>query len=1690
MKYLVLLLLIIIQIDWASGQTGEVPDLNTIALQNYFKFLYIKDGNYLSGGSNELDPNWFKTSPRGLPNSGMLFGDHLGRIWETSNWNSFLPFIPGFNDGDYVTAVDWPIRRNKSGEVYPPLVTATFAQPSPVVDAPTFFIVGYRQGGALRLHKKVTTPTTTTITWNDEGSLLNAGNQSALLSFLQISSSTSYYLTPSDFIDLDTDGFSDQVLVGGANGKIALLNVQVTSLVAAAYTVNAYMVPNAFPNWNANIRVGKTRSSPTIARDPSQRFLVGLGFEDNSVEIYQLKCTTYAPRCAGDTWIKLRNVLLSANRFNPPSGSLNPSPGFLDLDLDSYPDALIIGTDDNRGGFAFMFFGKSSSQPCQLSCLSGRMQMGCQCVACPRGTYRSSTSSFTWCLVAGSPDYYAPSPNGIFTFAGMGSTNRVARTVGKCTYNAAVEASEYALYASQIVVASPSAPSTSYGLSTMAGSTILATELYGGMSTMRDAEGECGLIKVYSENQNATMAALTASINVTVVLPGSARVRVYFYNSGELSANATVSAPSFASLIDVSTGIIYESGAVVVIPPGSRVYDIRLASALINPALLAGSNSLISQISLINVKQYWSQGALFAQTFPNVFVNFRLTVTRGALTVLPTDVSYSVRVDSTLQAAIELINVEASTQTWDASHFQVTDVSGKYGWFYVSPGTHSNGSLLAGCSCRLDINATCDALVPQNSSDYSDSVFVTVDATGDLPSGSYEGKLIITTRSAPIDVNVKLQVLPGPFRIASSPVFWESSVNTNDMMVSQPIHLIVVPNDRHGSPTDELGYPLDGNATLLNDAFRLSYGLETSAGIGGGSNSASCPVDVKCNGTVSFTWFPGVKQWEAVVQIPATGTYSLKIFRRVGNTVVFIVNDVPGTPLNSVSFKSLKCPAVDANSVADILGTKCECIAGYGKTSEEGGGYVRCAKCAPGLYSATIGSTCSACPAGTVQGSAGQTSCMQCKRVEESNPERTACSPCPYNALVPIDSLNATWSCRTCEFNKIVARNDDGRGTVYVNTTSEPAFGYRCACRPDYFSSGTSVLNQTCAKCPTGGYCAFRDASTLLPRPGYWKTTWGTPPEFIKCRFSDACPGVNIADADFYDASKRALAEAQYALQVMQGNILPSTCSACSPSYSGAGCQKCSVGHSRSGRSECVGCLPKEVLVLFIVLGIIFVSAIIVYFIRRTIVIADRDSDELVVLRIITSHLQVIAMLQGFDLKYPLWLLKVYEIFDLISSAGASLFSVDCIVDIAATRKLYETVARTNCGSPSADDGMFTNISIHLSIDSAFDPLRVRTFFIQALFLGLLPLITVFISGAFWIGRFTYVKWYHPDKKSHGRKYFNFAIISVIICLFLLQPTLCRIAFAFFACTRESINGVHFLESDSNIQCFGIEHLAWSLSLGVLMLLFYVFGVPIAAYYLLRKHVHENSKSKYRNVYSFLYSGYKEQFYYWEVCVVMPRKILFAAISVLLNPFGSDEQAFAGLLVIFTSLLLQVHFVPYVRVNLNRVEFLSLLVCFCTLFFGLVVQSSNTGPFFAIFLAWLILTMNIAFLVYAFRVLYHATSKYFTPPREAARIASKRFIALKDSVGSFRNSFRREDSSSANELAVSIRTSQSGNLNGFTEGSILPVDDREESKASNRSSPNGSPNAGIFEIKHVATRSTEYPAEKETSSTQLRTGFG
>ena len=219
------------------------------------------------------------------------------------------------------------------------------------------------------------------------------------------------------------------------------------------------------------------------------------------------------------------------------------------------------------------------------------------------------------------------------------------------------------------------------------------------------------------------------------------------------------------------------------------------------------------------------------------------------------------------------------------------------------------------------------------------------------------------------------------------------------------------------------------------------------------------------------------------------------------------------------------------------------------------------------------------------------------------------------------------------------------------------------------------------------------------------------------------------------------------------------------------------------------------------------------------------------------------------------------------------------------------------------------------------------------------------------------------------RDAYDDCILSIVMMLFILYPTLVKSLLKFFMCLPVGQSGL-FLEIDMQERCYTGRHLAWSTALVLPASLLYTVGIPVGFMAALRYHrdylytfvEHEDEDEGYvererrkqawrmrharvTTRFGILFQGYREERYWFE-SVIMARKAGIAIIAVFGYRFGASVQTYFATMFVFVCIIVHLEMKPFGTVQndesrsgwqkLHHMETLGLSVAYGTMWTGLL----------------------------------------------------------------------------------------------------------------------------------------------------------
>ncbi len=131
------------------------------------------------------------------------------------------------------------------------------------------------------------------------------------------------------------------------------------------------------------------------------------------------------------------------------------------------------------------------------------------------------------------------------------------------------------------------------------------------------------------------------------------------------------------------------------------------------------------------------------------------------------------------------------------------------------------------------------------------------------------------------------------------------------------------------------------------------------------------------------------------------------------------------------------------------------------------------------------------------------------------------------------------------------------------------------------------------------------------------------------------------------------------------------------------------------------------------------------------------------------------------------------------------------------------------------------------------------------------------------------------------------------------------------------------------------------MSVGLTGLLFWTLGIPTCTMLLLYDERKNRAIRSVREKYGFIYKGYTDGSYLWEI-LVMYRKVFIAFISIFLAAYGTMTQALLLLLFMMFFIFITIRRRPFETMHMNELEVISLFALIVTVYCGLFFLSSRS----------------------------------------------------------------------------------------------------------------------------------------------------
>lgn len=378
----------------------------------------------------------------------------------------------------------------------------------------------------------------------------------------------------------------------------------------------------------------------------------------------------------------------------------------------------------------------------------------------------------------------------------------------------------------------------------------------------------------------------------------------------------------------------------------------------------------------------------------------------------------------------------------------------------------------------------------------------------------------------------------------------------------------------------------------------------------------------------------------------------------------------------------------------------------------------------------------------------------------------------------------------------------------------------------------------------------------------------------------------------------------------------------CADLYQGNLCQSCIATASRNGPDKCALCPNITLNLIMIAFSLLTVIIIIAVLTRSALKSTARRTKQIgPLLKMLLNYMQVMVLIMRFPIVWPKLLQDFLAIHEYAGGSGEQYMSVDC--------------------------------------------LSSEPFFHKTIAMAVLPVILILLNMLIWsLIWIVHSLWQRPINLREK------CTCSLIVSLFYIHPHLVRISLSCFVCVSIESEQM-WLRVEQSILCWDKQHSTMALAAALPTAIIWGLGIPALALFQLIRLRKRLGEERLQAMIGFLYNGYQERYYYWEV-VSITRKMIIAALCAFTAPFSEVLQAMTLLLFLCGAALLQLRCSPLKLAELNRVELLSTVVLLLTAYSGLYFSFSPMKERARMVLLVLVILVNCIYLAYVVRALGRA----------------------------------------------------------------------------------------------------------------------
>ena len=201
-----------------------------------------------------------------------------------------------------------------------------------------------------------------------------------------------------------------------------------------------------------------------------------------------------------------------------------------------------------------------------------------------------------------------------------------------------------------------------------------------------------------------------------------------------------------------------------------------------------------------------------------------------------------------------------------------------------------------------------------------------------------------------------------------------------------------------------------------------------------------------------------------------------------------------------------------------------------------------------------------------------------------------------------------------------------------------------------------------------------------------------------------------------------------------------------------------------------------------------------------------------------------------------------------------------------------------------------------------------------------LLLLLLFVMLCMGISRKLWMKLQNDDDEREEYEHERSKIIhDVFIIVLMFYPSICGLCFRFFRC--RIVGSLAYLTADLSLQCYDSNW--WVMFVLILLvILLFVFGLPLGTFIYLRKHQNELEMDTFVNTIGSVYLPYKASCYFMEPLYMIVKLLMWATLVFFRS--GSALQFACSVLLSVFNLSIQLVLQPFKDNEVNKMQIVNL----------------------------------------------------------------------------------------------------------------------------------------------------------------------